>query len=135
MKKLREQNILGLDFGLKHTGVAIATDGLALGLETIEGDSLTVIKRVKELVGQNSIDLILIGIPETGIHDNKQQKLVENFFKELKKGLSEDEKVKIKLVDEKFSTKQVQRYAFLANEHQEAARLLIEDYLAKQMFP
>ena len=55
-------NYLGLDYGQKHIGVALATGPLAEPLTTIPTE--TALQLIKELVDKHHIDEIIIGQPD-----------------------------------------------------------------------
>jgi len=69
-------NCLGLDYGLKHVGVALATGPLAEPLTTLPTKSA--VQLIKQLVDDNSIRTIIIGRP-----DKKLKKDFEEFIKAL----------------------------------------------------
>lgn len=138
MKRVKEKKnlkILGLDPGVKHTGIAISLEDLPLGLETVSNkESNFVINRVLELVKENEIELILIGVPKNSVFGKKQEKIIKKFAEKLDQFLIEKglNRIKIEYFDENFTTMQARRYSNKSNEHQEAARLLIEDWISSR---
>jgi len=95
--------ILAIDYGAKRTGLAV-TDPLriiATGLETIE--SKTLIPFLKKYFSQESVDLIIIGLP-TNWDDSATHAtpLVEKVIKRLQK---EFPVIPLKTVDERYTSK------------------------------
>ena len=95
--------ILAIDYGAKRTGLAV-TDPLriiATGLETIE--SKTLIPFLKKYFSQESVDLIIIGLP-TNWDDSATHAtpLVEKVIKRLQK---EFPAIPLKTVDERYTSK------------------------------
>jgi len=111
---MNSKNFLGIDWGSKHYGVA---------------DSDGFIEKIAKLVEENSIETIVVGIPESKVFGEKQKDKIENFIREIKIRLP---KVEIEKADEKMTTKLVNRYASKSKEHQEAARIILEDWLFKK---
>src|SRR6185437_4730421 len=95
--------ILCIDYGKKRTGIAV-TDPLqiiATGLCTV--DSLALISFLKEYFKQEEVDLILIGDPKNlDDSDTHATPLVNAIIKRLEK---EFQKIPIKKVDERFTSK------------------------------
>ena len=135
-------SILAIDYGLKRIGLAISDENrlFAFPYSTIENkNNETVINRIKEIILEKEIDLILIGISyyKKEVHGKiSMEDIVTNFTNKLKKSIN----IKVDIIDERFST-------FAANENlkeagisakeakkyidQEAARLLLEEYISK----
>lgn len=98
--------ILGIDYGMVRTGIAI-TDELritAQGLETIfsDGNDKLVLKRLAEILEKYDIDTFVIGNP-INMDGTKSQRSIEtdNFIHKLK---SRFNKINIVSVDERLTT-------------------------------
>lgn len=127
------QNYLGLDWGLKKIGVALAhkETGVALGYATLHNDA-HLIARVGEIISLEGIGTIVIGIPSSlhrknaGYEGEKLgQMLVERF------------PVTIAYQNEMFTTKMAQANLIergMKNvsklDDEEAARIILQEWLA-----
>lgn len=117
-------NYLGLDFGTKHIGVAIATGPLAEPLTTI--DTKSVVTALKSLVEKQSIDAIVVGVPDERENPPLKKLISDIAFLNLP----------IYLVDETLSTKDAQQALMHTTqtrrkqyEHSVAAALILQSYL------
>jgi len=95
--------ILGIDFGLKRSGLAITDDLKMIGspLETVETKHL--FTKLEELLTQKEVEGIVVGMP-MGL-DNKSTDAtghVIDFIEKLKNKFS---KMKVWTVDERFTSK------------------------------
>ncbi len=82
----RLEYILGIDYGEKRVGVAIAHEiaKLPRSLKTLE-QSDTLLAELKQLLSDEGVKLVVVGLPRSmdgGIH--AQAKRVEKFVQELK---------------------------------------------------
>lgn len=64
-------NYLGLDYGEKHIGVAIATGPLAEPLTTIPNSSAYL--SLKSLVQKQAITALVVGVPDSGENPSLKQ--------------------------------------------------------------
>ena len=91
--------ILGIDYGEKRVGIAITNPlNIPMPLETVE--SSRIMDRIKELLDEYEIDLIVVGNPMVG----KRKKIVEMFIEELKRDLN----VRVVEWDESFTSKRAE---------------------------
>ena len=98
--------ILGIDYGDSRVGVAI-TDSLgytAQGLETIthNGNDKIVLRRLDEILSENEVDTIVVGMPYN-MDGTKtiRAEVTEKFLHKLK---CKYNKIKIETVDERLTT-------------------------------
>jgi putative Holliday junction resolvase len=101
-----ESRIVGLDVGLKRTGVAIS-DPLGITAQPLGVlDSEEAIPRLKELTGKRQISLFVIGHP-LGMDGKrgKSAKMVEEFAQKLEDATN----VPYRLVDERLSSRAGER--------------------------
>lgn len=124
-------SILGIDYGRKHVGLAIADEILkqALPWKSLEvKSSVDFIQQLKSVLEREDISLIIIGRPVkmSGAKTILTEE-VEGVSKELEKIL----KIPIKFIDERLTSKgqQVTSRNYKIDDHQLAARQLLEDYL------
>ncbi|MEA3273378.1 MAG: RuvX/YqgF family protein [Patescibacteria group bacterium] len=124
------KNFLGIDYGSKHCGLAISLDrNIPLGLDVFSGKIEEVEKRIKIFIQENAIEVVVVGVPESKVHGGRQTKEIMKFIDRLQKELPG---VDIKTADEKMTTKLANRYAEKEKEHQEAARIILEDWMTRQ---
>ncbi|MEK9201124.1 MAG: RuvX/YqgF family protein [Patescibacteria group bacterium] len=64
-------NILGLDYGASHIGVALATGPLAGPLTTLSPRAL--IPSLKDIIKKHHIEAIIIGMHDASMHDTLLQ--------------------------------------------------------------
>lgn len=73
---------LGIDYGLKKVGLAISEGFIASPLKVIEVNSLQdAINKVKAVCLKEQIDLVIVGMAESG----ESRKIARNFVNELRK--------------------------------------------------
>ncbi len=100
--------VLSLDLGTKSLGICVSDERniIAIPLENFMFDTYdwdAALKRVLELIEEYSIGIILLGHPlRTDGQKSEMTILSEEFFEILNHNL---ENVKVKLFDERFSTK------------------------------
>lgn len=140
------KRIMGLDFGAKTTGVALSDPMhvIASPLETIvrekEGKLRPTLRRIAELVRDNDVDLIVLGLP-LNMDDSRGERAEksESFRAELEHRLeAEGLDVRIVLWDERLSTvgaDEILAEAEIAASCRKqyidkiAAALILEDYM------
>lgn len=98
--------IMGIDYGDSRVGIAIS-DSLGItaqGLETIhhKGNDKIVLKRLEEIINDNDVDTIVIGMPYKLNGDSADRvDITKNFIHKLKCKFN---KIKIEEVDERLTT-------------------------------
>ncbi len=101
--------ILALDLGVKSLGVCVSDPSniIAIPVENFifERENYTLaLERVLKLVDEYNIGLVLLGYPlKTTGEKSEATLMAENFYLMLKDQLNDE--IKIKLFDERFSTK------------------------------
>ena len=110
-------NYLGLDYGQKHIGVALAIGPLAEPLTTISTNNA--LQLIKELIKEHHIEAIIIGTHDASMH---------NTLKQLRPPVYE--------VDETLSTQDATKVMFHTTpkrrklkEHAVAAALILQSWL------
>jgi len=130
--------ILALDHGTKRIGVAVSdeTKTIAQPLEYILTEPFAdFLARLKKILGEKEIDLILIGLPRNmdGSYGPAALK-VQEFVAVLKSGIT----TPIKLWDERLTSTQANRYLIQGNVRRDkrkekvdktAAAILLQSYL------
>ena len=126
-------NILGIDFGLKKIGLALADmeSKLATPWGTIRVKEKTqgVIKKIKALCEKEKVEKIVIGLPESGIVEK-----IKNFGDDLTRVTNlpvfyEDESLTSKEALVKMIESGVKKKARQEKEDQIAATLILQNYL------
>jgi putative holliday junction resolvase len=121
---------LGVDLGLKRTGLAISEGQLARPLTVISGNSLDeVVSQVIKIIGKEGIEVVIIGQPESG----PVVSAVDKFSKKLASIAG----IEIKIVDETLSTQQAQNLMLemgvskksRGQNDAQAAALILQNYL------
>ncbi|MBI2587234.1 pre-16S rRNA-processing nuclease YqgF [Candidatus Amesbacteria bacterium] len=110
-------NVLGLDYGQKHIGVALATGPLAEPLTTIPTQNA--LQLIKELIKKHHIKAIIIGMHDASMHDTLMQLGLPVY--EVDETLSTQDAVK-----SLFHTTQKRRQT---KEHSVAATLILQFWL------
>jgi putative Holliday junction resolvase len=130
--------ILGLDHGTRRVGVAVSDElhMIAQPLEYIAAEPFAdFLKRLKEILAEKEVGLILIGMPRNmdGSYGPSALK-VQEFTAGLKAAVT----VPLKLWDERLTTKQAQMYLIQGGVRREqrkekvdktAAAILLQSYL------
>lgn len=120
--------VLALDYGAARTGVAVsdATGTLARPLAVVSGD---VVERVAELVREERVELVVVGLPLT-LRGEKgaQARSTEGFVGRLRAALD----VPVETYDERFTTALAARGEGRAPEDARAAAHLLEGFLARR---
>ena len=123
--------VLALDYGAARTGVAVsdATGLLARPLTVVErAASPTGVTRVRDLVDEHEVELVVVGLPLTlrGEH-GRQAGETEAFVSSLRAALD----VPVETWDERFTTALANQGGFgSAPEDARAAAHLLQSYLA-----
>lgn len=129
--------VLGIDFGLKRTGLAITDDLkiIASPLEMIPSEKLMV--RLKELIAKNQIEGIVLGYPLS--LDGTDTHITQNvrYLKEILE--KEFPTLSIQLQNEQFSSKRAMEAIFVMGKKKDlknkgtvdkvSAAILLQDYL------
>lgn len=122
--------ILGIDFGLKHIGLALAEDGFVSPYgELSRINDLLLIKQIQDICEEHKINQIIIGLPQGPL-----ESIIKNFSELIKSSLS----IPVILHDETLSSQEAVNKMIEVNkpklkrkqqEHIIAACLILEDYL------
>lgn len=97
---------MGIDYGDSRVGIAL-TDSLGItaqGLETIHhnGNDKIILKRLEEIISENEVDTIVIGMPYQLNGDSSDRvEVTKKFIQKLKCKFN---KVKIEEMDERLTT-------------------------------
>lgn len=128
------KKVLGLDLGTTTLGIALSRTGIiASGYENFrfpEGQYDSAIKRVQEIVKLEAIEHICIGYPLHMSGDESDMSKQVLIFKEKLEELFPN--IKVKLIDERWSTKQATR-TLLEADTSRAKRKKVIDKMAAQV--
>lgn len=119
---------LGIDFGEKNIGLAIASGPLAEPLQNLK-NTAEIFKQIRQICKRIGVDKIVIGISE-----GKMAQKTENFAKKLQTNLQipvvfQDETLTTKLTTQKLKAAGAKRKKRRGPEHAFAASLILQDYL------
>lgn len=122
--------ILGVDFGLRKVGFAIAEGKFSEPHSVFRyRESKTLEKRVRDIIREEAIERVVVGISE-----NKMAEKTKRFWKKMKRGLE----IPVVFQDETLSTREAQMKSIEAGvrrkkrkemEDAYAATLILQDYL------
>jgi RNase H-fold protein (predicted Holliday junction resolvase) len=125
-------NFLGIDYGRKNCGLALSLGRvMPLGFSTVTGSQEEKIKQIAKVIRENKIEVVVIGMPFSSVHGEGQLTANRVFLSLLKK---EVPSIILEEADETMTTKLVERYASQEKSHQEAARIILEDWMCKNDF-
>lgn len=114
--------ILGIDFGLKKVGLALSGGTLAEPYSVIKyGNSLVLLEKIKEIVGKEGVEKIIVGISDGEIAEKSRE-----FGESLKKELN----LEVEFFAEDLSTQDAQRFAIEAGIGQKKRREKEDSYAA-----
>lgn len=123
---------IGIDFGTKRTGVAISdADGkIAVLKETIAAESPQhVIDRLKEIMKEDHIDVIVVGMPQNmSGNTTMMTETVERFIANLRNHVS----VPVQTIDERLTTvmaEKLLRDVDVEKRDAVAAQILLQNFL------
>jgi putative Holliday junction resolvase len=119
--------VLALDYGAARTGVAVSdpTGMLARPLTVLSGD---VVERVAELVREEGVDLVVVGLPLTLRGERgAQARSTEGFVGRLRAALD----VPVETFDERFTTSLAEQAGGREDEDARAAAHLLAGYLER----
>lgn len=101
---------LGIDYGEKYIGLAIGNDELKIALPF---KIVNNIQEIKQIINQEKIDKIIIGLPKGFRGETEQTKKTRKFAKNFKN---------FEFADERFTSK-------IGENHASAAAIILQDYL------
>ena len=121
--------ILGIDYGAKHVGLAKGDDEnkIALPYLSLENkDVKSLIEELKSLIKDEEIEVVVVGYPlNMKGEKTRQTEEIESFVEFLRKDLD----IKIVLEDERLSSVSAKKMEGNVDEHQLAAREILQGYL------
>lgn len=121
--------ILGIDWGEKEIGLALARGKIAFPFKTLKRKK-DISNKIKEICQENKVKKIVLGLPLTlkGKEGNKVKE-VKKFALSLENKLS----LPVEFQDERFSTKEAERNKFFFSNfkdlHQKSAQIILQGYL------
>lgn len=126
---------LGIDYGSKRIGLAIAADDTsAVPYRTIQNDPGSTVKEILDIINAEHVDVIVIGSPKsmTALNTYPIADAVEQFIAELSGQIT----VPIEREDERLSSRQADalKHEFGGSGQRDAvaAMLILETYLERQ---
>lgn len=97
------KRILGIDFGTKLIGIAITDNDNKFSIPyVVEKNDFNFIKKLKEIIDDENIGLIVLGYPKTdNNYISQRHQLIKDFLELLKNNF---ENIEIVLQDESYTT-------------------------------
>lgn len=125
-------NILAIDYGTKHIGLARASDGMDLVLPfgVIDNkDRNQALAAIVKIIQVECIEMLVIGLP-TGLDgsENNNTVKVRNFADELKRKIA----VPVVFMTEIFSSQTADRMGQGVSRDEKSAMIILDSYLQKQ---
>jgi putative Holliday junction resolvase len=121
-------NYLGIDYGSRHVGLAIADAKLKIALPHRELDTKIFFVELPKIVKDNDIVQIVVGLPVSLTNTITPQTVsTQKFIERLKRAVS----IPVVAFDERLTSKLVK--GLPGSDHIQAARLILEDYLNKSL--
>jgi len=123
--------ILGVDYGDKRVGIAIAQGEWVKPLDVIINQSKEkVIKQIKALITKNKIAKVVVGLPKPlKMTTNERLAITKNFAEQLRNKVN----VPIEFSSEIFTTKLAKTFSYTKKQRQyidsRAACFILEQYL------
>ncbi len=133
--------VVALDYGERHVGIAMTDDegALALRHRTIDTRSEDALGVVGEIVRDERVQLVLVGVPRNlDGEETQQSQQIRQFTSELERYFSNlrglTSKVSIEMIDETLTSveaeENLQREGVpVSGVHAESARIMLDDYL------
>lgn len=121
--------ILGIDYGTKYIGLAIADEQIKIAHPYLVIESKIqnfILAELKKIIEKEKITKIVVGRP-IGLSGNisEQTKITDEFINFLKNNLS----ISVENFDERFTSKMTE------GEHSGAAAIILQDYFEKLKSP
>jgi len=120
--------ILGIDYGDKNIGLALAEDdSIAVPYKVIKNSSLAeVLVELKEIVKKEEIELLVIGMPYSlNSKENERTGITKEFISFLKDNLD----LKIEIINEQFTSQLYIKMGLKDNLDKYAATAILDTYL------
>ena len=124
------KNILGVDYGAKKIGLAIARQNIAVGVVfgTIPNDS-KLWHTLSKIIADEHIGTAVIGMPYNLKGNYTEQTMfVQQFYTKFKRAYPT---MKVFPEDERYTTKIASRFAKAKNDHSAAAVLILQGFLER----
>ena len=123
-----KKKYLGIDYGDKRIGLALAEESsIALPFKILD-NSNNLIDEIKNIVKQESINMVVIGLPHSfSGKPNERLTITENFVDLLKKNLA----IEIATVDEQLTSKLYEKMGVKKDIDKHSATAILETYLTQ----
>ncbi len=123
---MKNEILLGIDFGTKRVGVAISHGFMAEGIATLGfSNKESFYSDLKKIIVEQKIEKIIVGLP-MGVDGDTHQTL---WTRERGEELGEETGLPVIFVDESYSSVEADKYN--SDRDSESARIILEQYLAR----
>ncbi|MBI4992565.1 MAG: Holliday junction resolvase RuvX [Candidatus Magasanikbacteria bacterium] len=121
-------NILAIDYGSKHVGLAWCDDALKVVLPFGKVERGTGNGGLIELIKKEKIDKLVVGLPlGLGGKENDNTRRVRKFVDELKKEI----KISVDFIDERFTSAQADNMGGTSGRDEKSAMIILQSYIDK----
>ena len=120
--------ILGIDYGDQNIGLALAEEkSIAVPYKIIKNNNLNqVLLELKEIIKEENIELLIIGMPYSlKGNENERTDITKEFISFLKNNLE----IKIKIINEQFTSKLYIKMGLKDNLDKHSATAILDTYL------
>ena len=123
-----KKKILGIDYGDKRVGLALAEKGgLALPFKVIANNK-DLIKNIKDIIDQEYISELVVGLPHSfSGQENERLIITQNFIKNLQAALD----INVATVDEQLTSKLYEKMGVKKDIDKYAATAILDTYLSQ----
>ncbi len=120
--------ILGIDYGQKNIGIAIADKELGVAMPYKNVKNKDFLSFLKDIIKEMKIGEVIVGLP-VGLEGEKTDftKPAQDFIKKLKKELE----IPVFEFDERFTTQMAKKLIGKEPTHKVAAQIILQNYLDK----
>ncbi|MBT7552843.1 Holliday junction resolvase RuvX [bacterium] len=121
--------ILGIDYGDKRTGLALAeSNSMAAPYKVLTSQQQELITELKQIITEENIDAIVVGLPHSlSGQTNERLQITEKFIADLKQQVD----VSIETVDEQLTSKLYSKMGVTKDIDKHAATAILETWLAQ----
>lgn len=122
------QKLLGIDYGDKRIGLALAELGSIAVPFKVLANNQDLLKNLQDIIQAEKINLIVVGLPRSlSGQSNDRFKITETFIKSLSINLG----IPIKTVDEQYTSKLYTEQGVVKDIDKHAATAILDTYLSQ----
>ncbi|MFA5126650.1 MAG: Holliday junction resolvase RuvX [Patescibacteria group bacterium] len=121
--------ILGIDYGDKRLGLALANVGsIAVPFKIMTNSGQSLFAELEQIIGEEDIKAVVVGLPHSlSGNINERLSITKNFIEQLKKHLN----IPVEAVDEQFTSQLYSRQGIKQDLDKHSATAILDTYLQK----